>query len=158
MWCDADFASCLDTRRSVTGWVVVCFEGAVTWESCQQPTTAASTMDAEFLACGAAAREGISYRKLMREFALLSRDLDLKGPLHVFCDNKAALCLCKDRKESKRVKHIDVIHHFARDRVASGELAFLYFESKNNVSDCLTKALPRSAFEVGLVGLGMLCV
>jgi hypothetical protein len=79
-------------------------------------------MDAEYQACGAAAREGISFRKLMQEFALLSRDLDLKGTLHVFCDNKAALCLCKDRKESKHVKHIDVIHHFARDHVASGEL------------------------------------
>jgi hypothetical protein len=30
---DANFAACLDTRRSVSGWVVVCFEGAVSWES-----------------------------------------------------------------------------------------------------------------------------
>jgi hypothetical protein len=29
MWCDANFAACLDTRRSVFGWVVVCFGGAV---------------------------------------------------------------------------------------------------------------------------------
>jgi hypothetical protein len=79
MWCDANFASCLETRRSVTGWVVVCFGGAVSWESCKQPTAAASTMDAEYQECGAAAREGISFRKRMRDFALLSRDLDLKG-------------------------------------------------------------------------------
>jgi hypothetical protein len=37
MWCDAGFTSCLDTRRSVTGVVVVCFGGEVSWESCKQP-------------------------------------------------------------------------------------------------------------------------
>jgi hypothetical protein len=158
MWCDANFAACLDTRRSVSGWVVVCFGGAESWESCKQPTAAASTMDAEYQACGAAAREALSFRKLLREFVLLSSALRLEGALHVFCDNQAALSLCKDRKETKRVKHIDIMHHFARDHVASGELMFLYCKSEENVSDCLTKALPRPLLQVGLVGLGMLRV
>jgi hypothetical protein len=33
IWCDANFAGCPDTRRSVSGWAVVCFGGAVSWES-----------------------------------------------------------------------------------------------------------------------------
>jgi hypothetical protein len=74
----------------------------------------------------------------------------------VYCDNKAALSLCKDRR--RRVKHIDIIHHFARDHVASGKLMFLYCKSEDNVSDCLTKAPPRPVFQVGQVGLGMLHV
>jgi hypothetical protein len=44
----------------------------------------------------------------------------------------------------------------ARDRVASGELKFGYCKSKENVSDCLTKELPRALLEMGLRGLGML--
>jgi hypothetical protein len=55
------------------------------------------------------------------------------------------------------VKHIDIMH-FARDHVASGELVFLYCKSEDNVSDCLTKALPRPLLQVGQVGLGMLRV
>jgi hypothetical protein len=55
------------------------------------------------------------------------------------------------------VPSIDIVHHFARDRVASGELRFVYWKSEENVSDCLTKALPRSLLEVGLRGIGMLC-
>ena len=55
--------------------------------------------------------------------------------LTVFCDNQAALTLSQDRKESQRVKHTDIIHHFARDHVASGELQFLYCRSDDNVSD-----------------------
>jgi hypothetical protein len=110
LWCDANFAACLDTRFSVSGWVVVCFGGVVSWESCKQPTAAASTMDAEYQACGAAAREALSFRKL-REFAWLNNALRIERVLHVYCDNKAALPLCKDRKETKRVMHIDIVHH-----------------------------------------------
>jgi hypothetical protein len=158
VWCDANFAACPDTRRSTTGVAVVCFGGAVSWESRKQPTTAASTMDAEYQACGAAAREVLSFRKLIEEFTVLCAELCLKGPLRVFCDNQAALTLCADKKETQRVKHIDIIHHFARDRVASGEVEFAYCRSEDNVSDCLTKPLSRPLFELGLVGLGMICL
>jgi hypothetical protein len=93
---------------------------------------------------------------LLRELVLLSSALLLEGALHVFCENQAAVSLCKDQKETKRVKHIDIMHHFARDHVASGEFMFLYCKSEDNVSDCLTKALPRPWLQVGLVGLGVL--
>jgi hypothetical protein len=155
-WCDANFAACRDTWRSTTGWVVTMYGGAVSWSSKKQATVAASTMGAEYQACGAAAREGMSLRKALGEMALLSSDFLLGGWVIIRCDNKAALSLCKDRKEGQRVKHI-VIHHFARDHVASGELSFVYCKSEENVSDCLTKALARPLFEKGLEGLGMIC-
>jgi hypothetical protein len=102
IWCDANFAACMDTRRSRSGWVVVCFGGAVSWESCKQPTAAASTMEAEYQACGAVAREGLRFRKLLREFHVFCEALKLNGPLMIHCENKAALSLCSDRKETKR--------------------------------------------------------
>ena len=104
----------------------------------------------------AVARECLSLRKALDELALLCADFPIQGPLIVFCDNKAALSLCNDRKEGQRAKHIDIIHHFARDHVASGESKFVYCRSASNVSDCLTKALPHAALESSLVGLGML--
>jgi hypothetical protein len=154
-WCDANFAACKDTRRSTTGWVVTMYGGAVSWSRKKQATTVASTMDAEYQACGTAAREGISLRKALGEMALLSLDFLLGGPVIIRCDNKVALSLCKDRKQGQRVRHIDVIHHFARDHVASGELSFVYCKSEENVRDCMTKALSRPLFEKGLEGLGM---
>jgi hypothetical protein len=154
-WCYANFAACKDTRRSTTGWVVTMYGGAVSWSSKKQATTAASTKDAEYQACGAAAGEGMSLSKALGEMALLSPDFLLGGPVIVRCDNKAALSLCKARKEGQRVKHIDVIHQFARDHVAIGEISFVYCKSEENVSDCLTKALSRPLFEKGVEGLGM---
>jgi hypothetical protein len=140
-WCDANFAACKETQRSTTGWVVTMYRGAVSWSRKKQATTAASTIDAKYQACGAAAWEGMSLRKGLGELALLLADFLLSGPLTIRCDNKAALSLCKDRKEGQRVKHINVIHHFARDRVANGELSFVYCKSEENVSDCFTQAM-----------------
>jgi hypothetical protein len=71
-WCDANFASCRDTRRRTKGSVVIMHGEAVSWSSKKQATAAASTMDAEYQACGAAAREGMSLRKAPRVMALLS--------------------------------------------------------------------------------------
>jgi hypothetical protein len=154
-WCDSNFAACHDTRRT-TGWVATMYGGAVSWSSKKQPTTAASTMDAEYQACGAAAPEGLSLIRALGEMGLLSSDFPLQGPVVIECDNQAAISLCKDRKEGQCVKHIDIIDHFARDHVASGELSLVYFKSEDNVSDCLTKALARPLFEKGLAGLGMI--
>jgi hypothetical protein len=136
--CDANFAACQETRRSTTGWVVVMYGGAVSWASKKQPTAAASTMDAEYQACRAAAGEGLSLGKAPGEIALLSSDFPLRGPVVIRCNNKVALSLCEDRKEGQWVKNINVIHHFARDHVASGEMSFVYGKSDKNVSDCLT--------------------
>jgi hypothetical protein len=156
IWCHANFAACTDTRRSVSGWVVVYFGGAISWESCKQPTAAASTMDAEYQACGAATREALSLRKLLREVSMLCRVLWPGEATVILRDTKAAVSLSLDRKETKRAKHIDIVHHFARDHVASGDVRFVYCKSEDNVSDRLTKALSRSLFETGLKGLGML--
>jgi hypothetical protein len=112
-------------------------------------------MDAEYQACGAGAREGMSLQKALGQMALLSSDFSLGGPVIIRCDNKAALSLCKDCKEGQRVEHIDVVHHFTRDHVASGELSFVHGKSEDNVSDCLTEALSRPLLEKGLEGLEM---
>jgi hypothetical protein len=61
---------------------------------------------------------------------ILSSVLPLKGPVVIACDNKAAIPMCKGRKEGQRFKHIDIIHHFARDHVASRELQFVYCKSE----------------------------
>jgi hypothetical protein len=136
---------------STTGWVVTMYGDAVSQSSKKQATTAASSMD-QF--CGAAMREGLSLIKVLKELALLSTDIRLVRPVTIGCDNTAAFSLCKDCKEGQRVKQTNIIHHLARDHVANGDPAFVYCKSRNNVSDCLTKALPRLLFEKGLEGLG----
>ncbi|GFH27542.1 reverse transcriptase Ty1/copia-type domain-containing protein [Haematococcus lacustris] len=53
-------------------------------------------------------------------------------------------------------KHIDVLHHFVRERAARGEVVFKFCESEANVADGMTKALPRAKFEFCKAGMGMM--
>ena len=48
---DSDFAGCLDSRRSTSGYIFMLAEGAVSWKSVKQTLIASSTMEAEFIAC-----------------------------------------------------------------------------------------------------------
>ena len=68
LWCHANFAAYTHTRRSTTGWVATMYCGMVSWESQKQPKAAASTTDAEYLACGAVAKDALSLQKALSEF------------------------------------------------------------------------------------------
>jgi Reverse transcriptase (RNA-dependent DNA polymerase)/gag-polypeptide of LTR copia-type/Integrase core domain/GAG-pre-integrase domain len=147
-WVDASFANCLDTRRSITGYVNTVYGGAVSWSSKKQPTVALSTQEAEYQAMGQAAREVMHLRKLYPELGV-----EIDGPVHVFGDNQAALLLADDRREGARSKHIDIIHHYSREH--RKKVKFVECRSAENLSDCFTKALPRPALSTCLAGLGV---
>jgi hypothetical protein len=148
-YCDADYAGDLDTRRSTTGLVFTLHGGAVSWSSRLQPTVAVSTAEAEYMAAASAVREALWLKKLV---AVLGRDV---SPVHMFCDNQAAIKLIKHLIASMRSKHIDVQHHFVRERVARGEVVFEYCSTNQMVADCMTKALPVHKFHNCLAGMGV---
>ncbi|MGQ3285945.1 reverse transcriptase domain-containing protein, partial [Bosea sp. (in: a-proteobacteria)] len=142
-FCDADFAGDTDTRRSTTGHVFMLHGGAVSWSSRRQPTVAASTTESEYMACSAAGKEGLWLRGVLADLSLGSAVVQ---PVTIMCDNEAALTLVKHPIASARSKHIDVLHHFVRERVARGELVFKFCGSAANVADVFTKALPSVKF------------
>ena len=48
---DADFAGCVDAKKSTSGYIFTLAGGAISWKSSKQTVTASSTMQAEFVAC-----------------------------------------------------------------------------------------------------------
>jgi hypothetical protein len=140
-YCDADYAGDTDSRRSTTGYVFLMFGGAVSWSSRLQPTVAASTVEAEYLSAAQAVKEALWLRKL-------GKDLGIDfGTVEVLCHNQGAIQLLKHPIASARSKHIDIIHHFARERVARKEVSFKYCRSKEQKADILTKALTPQKFK-----------
>ena len=116
VFCDADFAGDVDMRRSTTGYVFLMYGGAVSWSSRLQPTVAVSTVEAEYISAAQAVKEALWFRKL-------GGDLGLGlGTVPINCDNQGAIQLLKHPVAALRSKHIDVLDHFARERVARKEV------------------------------------
>jgi hypothetical protein len=77
------------------------------------------------------------------------------GTVMISCDNQGAIKLLKHPIASQRSKHIDVMHHFARERVARKEVAFQYCNTRSMIADILTKPLPEASFVLCREGMGL---
>jgi hypothetical protein len=148
-FCDSDFAGDLDNRRSHTGWAFMLYGGAICWQSKCQPTVAVSTVEAEYQAVSSAAREALWLRQLLTDF-----DIDCT-PLKIKCDSMGAIASIKNPKITQRTKHIDVAHHFVRQRHLRGEIQLEWVSGKENVADVLTKSVPKDKHEFCVKGLGL---
>jgi hypothetical protein len=107
-------------------------------------------VEAEYMAAAHAAKEGLWIRKL-------AADLGISGcqRLTILSDNQGALQLIKHPITSQRSKHIDISHHFVRERVTRGELQFAYCSTSKMLADFLTKALTSAKFEMCKQMIGM---
>jgi hypothetical protein len=139
-FCDADYAGDVDTRRSTTAYVFLLNGGAISWSSRLQQTVAQSTVEAEYMAAAAAVKEALWLRTLLSDLGVSGL-----GAVQMYCDNQGAVQLLKHPIASQRSKHIDVMHHFARERVARGEVAFTYCSTGENAADILTKFSARGS-------------
>ena len=85
------------------------------------------------MAAAAATKEALWLRKL---FGDLQKTV---GTVTIRADNQGAIKLLKNPITSLRSKHIDVIYHFARERVVRKEVAFEYTKTEHMIADYLTK-------------------
>jgi hypothetical protein len=123
--------------------------GAISWSSKRQQTVAASTTEAEYMAAAHTVKEALWLRKLLYDFKLDA------GTILIRADNQSAIKLLKNPISSVRSKHIDVIYHFARERVARKEVAFQYVRTEHMIADALTKALPEAKHAYCRAGMGV---
>jgi len=138
---DADWAGDINTRRSTSGYVFQLGKFTITWSSRKQATVAKSSTEAEYVALSTATQEGIWLRRL-----LINLDLKPSSPTVIFEDNQGVIDLSKNPKHHDRTKHIDVSHHFVRERVASNEIAVVYCPTDEMAADILTKGLSTIKF------------
>ena len=137
---DSDFAGCEDSRRSTTGWVFTLAGGPISWSSQRQKTVATSTMDAEYIAGAEAAKEAVWIRNFINDLRIPGVHIDTV-PLYI--DNNSALKLTRNPEFHSRSKHIDVKHHFIREKVDEEVITTQRVATKDNLADVFTKALPR---------------
>ena len=140
---DPDFASKATGRRSVSGAVVVMFAGACVMYLCRtQKSVALSSMEAEYVAMADGMKEAIFLRYL-GSFIFPDRDV---GCTLIHQDNVSAIHLACSPVTTPNSKHIDIRHHFIRERVERGEFKVVNVRSDLQRADFLTKPLPKETF------------
>ncbi|KAJ0860826.1 putative RNA-directed DNA polymerase [Helianthus annuus] len=139
---DADWARCIDTRRSTYGYCIYLGGNLVSWSEKKQPTVSQSSCESEYRAMANTAAEIIWLTNLLRELKALP-----PGRPTLLCDNKSALFLTQNPISHKRAKHIDIDYHFVRELVAAGHLHTKFISTDKQVADIFTKSLPKPLFE-----------
>ena len=140
-YCDADWASNVDDRRSVTGYVFMLACGAISWQTKKQPTVALSSVEAEYMAATQATKEAIWFRQFFKELGMIKV---VPSPTIILSDSQGSIALTKNPEYHSRTKHIDIQHYFLRDHVLQNTINFKFISTASMVADILTNSLAKT--------------
>ena len=147
---DADYAGCLQTRRSTTGYVLLLSGGPVAWTSRRQQGVATSTTESEYTAAFEATKETVWVRNLLRHVGTAQ-----SSPTELFCDNQSAIKMVHNPEFHSRTKHIDVHLHFIREKQDDKTIGIQYISTHDQLADIFTKPLSRITFEKLRAGISV---
>jgi hypothetical protein len=152
-YCDADWGTDTDDRRSITGACFFVGGALISWMSRRQVTVALSSTESEYLALGDAMKEAIWLRGIVAE---LTGEKQRK--VRLYGDNQGCLKLADNSAYHSRTKHIDIRAHFLRDVINRGEVELEYVRTEDMTADILTKGLGEVLHWKHLRGLGLIGV
>ncbi|XP_019239365.1 PREDICTED: uncharacterized protein LOC109219379 [Nicotiana attenuata] len=135
-YCDSDWASCPDSRKSVTGYIVLVGDSPISWKSKKQETVSLSSAEAEYRSLRKIVGELVWLNRLFEEFTVSQ-----SSPIAVFCDSLSAIHIAHNPVFHERTKHIDVDCHFVRNKLQEGLISLHHVATTNQLADILTKAL-----------------
>ena len=149
---DSDFAGCVDSRKSTSGYIFMMAGGAVSWRSAKQTLIATSTMEAEFVSCFEATLHGVWFRNFISGLRIMD---SISKPLRIYCDNSAAVFMAKNNKSGSRNKHIDIKYLAIRERVKENKVVIEHVSTVLMIVDPLTKGMPSFKFKDHVLNMGL---
>ncbi|XP_015168013.1 uncharacterized mitochondrial protein AtMg00810-like [Solanum tuberosum] len=135
-YCDADWASCPNNRKSITGYMVVYGNSLISWKAKKQETISRSSAEAEYRSLASTVAEVVWLVGLFKELGV-----QVRLPVHIHSDSKSAIQIAANPVFHERTKHIDIDCHFIREKVQMGIVQPVYLNTTEQPADLLTKGL-----------------
>ena len=139
---DSNYATCPNTRRSVSGWTVFLCGAPVAMKSVMQKIVALSVTEAELFSGTQCAQDMLYVMHILD-----GMKLKVKTPMKLSMDNQGAVDLVNGYSCGGRTKHIEVRQYFLRDLKEQGLVEVEWIPGATNCSDLFTKNLPGATFE-----------
>ncbi|XP_052736599.1 secreted RxLR effector protein 161-like [Vigna angularis] len=136
---DSDYAGCMDSRKSIFGYVYLLAEGAIFWKNAKQSVIATSTMEAEFVACFEATIHPLWLRNFVSRLGIID---SIARPIRIYCDNSVVVFFSKNDKYSKGAKHMDLKYLSIKEEVQKHRVLIEHIGTDLMIADPLTKGLP----------------
>jgi hypothetical protein len=160
-YADANWAGCLETRRSTTGTVITLGGSIVDWASKRQKTAALSSCEAEYMSVASTLQSIMWLQSILGEIGFTEVDsshsqshthatrtsssLVTRTPT-LFNDNQSTIAMSTNDVYHQRTKHIDLRYHFVREAVAAEKVRLEWCTTREQLADILTKALSPSLY------------
>ncbi|RVW45799.1 Retrovirus-related Pol polyprotein from transposon RE1 [Vitis vinifera] len=135
---DADWAGCMNTRRSITGWCVFLGDALISWKSKKQDRVSKSSTKSEYRAMSLACLEIIWLRGLLAELDFFETD---PTPLHAYYTS--AIQITTNLVYYECTKHIEVDCHSIHEAFEARVITLPHISTDLQFADIFTKALPR---------------
>lgn len=140
-FCDADWASDPDDRRSTSGFCVYLGSNIVSWSSRKQHTVSRSSTEAEYRSLANVVAEITWLVSLLNELRV-----KLHGKPVVWCDNLSTVQLAANPVLHARTKHVELDLYFVREKVLRKLIEVKHVPALDQAADVLTKPISSSKF------------
>ncbi|XP_021717909.1 uncharacterized protein LOC110685690 [Chenopodium quinoa] len=111
----SNWAAFVDSRRSITGYIMMLGSSPISWKSQKQATVSKSSSEAKYKAMAVAASKVTWLVRLLGDLGITN----LK-PITRHCDNLYALHIARNPVFHERTKHINIDCYFTREKVLEG--------------------------------------
>ncbi|KAL2236583.1 UNVERIFIED_CONTAM: Retrovirus-related Pol polyprotein from transposon RE1 [Sesamum indicum] len=136
VYTDASWASCPDSRRSITGYCIFLGSSIVSWKTKKQMTVSRSSAEDEYHSMGSAVCK-------------------LLWITYILCAFQAAIHITANPVFHERTKHLDIDCHVVCDQFKLGLIQPTHVPGHNQLVDLFTKASSAADFACLFVKLGL---